>query len=182
MQTGSLFCAWPWRNLHRSPACSTPPSSLPSWHLATSFRARVISKYLHLRNCEIKRNSCLCSSRGLVQGQASVTQFCIAGDRGKRLWGVPGRFPERRRRFPAIHYSWKKRRAQDESRRDPSCLKIKMIFLAVLYSCKVSPRGAWESSLGTCVDNQENRVWVMGSVELFLSLQLSHWLDNQWVC
>lgn len=86
VQTGSLLCAWPWRNLHHSPACPTPPSSLPSWHLATSFGARVISKYLHLRNCEIKRNS-LCSSRGLVQGQASATQLCIAGDGGKRLWG-----------------------------------------------------------------------------------------------
>lgn len=133
---------------HHSSARPTPPSSLPSWHLATSFRARVISKYLHLRNCEIKRNSCLCSSRGLVQGQASATQFCIAGDRGKRLWGFPGRLPGRRRRFPVIHYSWKDRRAQDESRRDPSCVKIKMIFLAILYNCKVSPRGAWEKLPG----------------------------------
>ena len=47
-----------------------------------------------------------------------------------------------------IHYSWKGRRAQDESRRDPSCVKIKMIILAILYNCKVSPGGAREKLPG----------------------------------
>ena len=118
------------------------------------------------------------SSRGRPQPHNSALLEMEENGSG----GVPGRLPECQRRFLVIHYSWKDRRAQDESRRDPSCLKIKMIFLAVLYSCKVSPRGAWESSPGTCVDDQENRVWVLGSVELFFSLRLSHWLDNQWVC
>ena len=133
--------------------CTTPQPA-PLLHLAcppgTWPLASGRESFLNTCTWEIVRSKgILCalpeaSSRGRPQPHNSALLDMEENGCG----GVPGRLPECQRRFLVIHYSWKDRRAQDESRRDPSCLKIKMIFLAVLYSCKVSPRGAWEKLPG----------------------------------